>query len=61
MRTDTQHLIIIGLVIIALALVVKDQFNLVDGIAIGLIGFLSQKSLTDKQSEKIEAELGEIQ
>lgn len=61
MKTDTQHLIIIGLVLIALALVAKNQYTLVDGIAIGLIGFLSQKSLTDKQSEKIEEELGEIQ
>lgn len=52
MKTDIQQTIIIGLIILGLALIIKDQFTLVDGIAIGLIGFLSQRTQTEKQEEE---------
>lgn len=52
MKTDTQQLIIIGLIILGLGLIMKNQFTLVDGIAIGLIGFLSQRTQTEKQEEE---------
>lgn len=52
MKTDTQQLIIIGLVIISIGLIVKDQFSIVEGIGIGLIGFLSQRTQTEKQEEE---------
>lgn len=54
MKTDTQHLLIVGITIILLALIYKNQFGLVEFGLGGLVGFLSQKTLTDKQSDTIE-------
>ena len=50
MRTDTQNLIIIGLVLIGLAFIFKDQFSYASMIGVGLIGFIAPQTLTDKQS-----------
>jgi hypothetical protein len=52
MKTDTQQLIIIGIVIISVGLIYKNQFSIVEGLGIGLIGFLSQRTQTEKQEEE---------
>lgn len=54
MNTNTQQLIIIILGIIAVGAVITQNNTILDVIVAGLIGFLSQKTLTEKQSEIIE-------
>lgn len=54
MNTNTQQLIIIILGIIAVGAVITQNNTIIDVIVAGLIGFLSQKTLTEKQSEIIE-------
>jgi len=53
----TQQIIIIILGILAIASVVKGNQTTLDIIIAGLIGFLSNKTLTDKQSEIIENQI----
>jgi len=59
MKADTQHLIIIGTIIVMALFILKDQYTAAEGLAIGLVGFLSQKTLTDKQSEMLEESMNE--
>jgi len=54
LNTNTQQLIIIILGIIAVGAVITQNNTILDVIVAGLIGFLSQKTLTEKQSEIIE-------
>ena len=53
MKTDTQNFIIVGLTILALAFIFKDQFTYASMIAVGLVGFIAPRSLSDKQSDDI--------
>lgn len=51
MKVEVQQEIIIVLGILGLGALVKDYFTLIDVIVAGLIGFLSQKTVNDKQDE----------
>lgn len=53
MDVKTQQIIIIILGILALASIIRGNTTILDIIVAGLIGFLGQKTLTDKQSEII--------
>lgn len=51
MKVETQQIIIICVTLVALALVIKEQYAFAIALATGLIGFIAPKTLTDKQSE----------
>ena len=53
MRTDTQNLIIAGLVLIAIAFIIQKQYVYASTIGVGLIGFIAPQTLTDKQSDDL--------
>ena len=53
----TQQIIIITLGILALASIIRGNTTAPDLIIAGLIGFLGNKTLTDKQSEIIENQI----
>lgn len=57
MKTETQNIIIIGVIIVAALLVFKDQFQIAEALIIGLIGFIAPKTLTERQSEKLDKQL----
>lgn len=57
MKTETQNIILIGVIIIVLAFIIKNQFTIAEAITIGLIGYLAPKTLTDKQSETLEKQI----
>lgn len=59
MKVETQHLIIVGIVLIALALVFKDEFAYAMALATGLVGFIAPKTLNDKQSEILNEKIEE--
>ena len=44
----------VAVAILALALIVKNQYSDAMVLAVGLVGFISQTTLSDKQSEMIE-------
>lgn len=54
METKVQQEIILIVGVLGILAIWKDYFTLVDVIVAGLIGFLAQKNMTDKQSEMIE-------
>ena len=54
MNTDTQQIIIIILGILGIASIITGNNTTIDVIIAGLIGFLSQKTLTEKQQEIIQ-------
>lgn len=51
MDTTTQQIIIITLGIIAITSTITGNNTILDIIVAGLIGFLGQKTMTDKQNE----------
>lgn len=53
MKTDIQQLIIVGLTVIALAFIIKNQFYYSSMIAVGLLGFIAPRTLSDKQSDEL--------
>lgn len=59
MDVKTQQIIIIILGILGIASIVNGNQHTLDLIIAGLIGFLGQKTLTDKQSEIINKKLTE--
>ncbi len=63
MDVKTQQIIIITLGILALASIIRGNTTAPDLIIAGLIGFLGNKTLTEKQSEalteKLQEEVGE--
>ena len=56
----TQQIIIVILGILGIASVVNGNQTTLDIIIAGLIGFLSNKTLTDKQSEVIENQITSV-
>ena len=54
MKVELQKIIVIAVAILALALIVKNQYSDAMVLAVGLVGFISQTTLSDKQSEMIE-------
>ncbi len=54
METKVQQEIILIVGVLGILAIWKDYFTLVDVIVAGLIGFLAQKNMTDKQSEMLE-------
>ena len=54
MKVELQKIIVVAVAILALALIVKNQYSDAMVLAVGLVGFISQTTLSDKQSEMIE-------
>lgn len=57
MDTTTQQIIIITLGIIAIGSIIMGNQTILDIIVAGLIGFLGQKTMTDKQNETLTKQL----
>lgn len=57
MDTTTQQIIIITLGIIAIISTIMGNQTILDIIVAGLIGFLGQKTMTDKQNETLTKQL----
>lgn len=58
MDTTTQQIIIITLGILGLGSIITGNTTIIDIIVAGLLGFLSSKTLTEKQQEKL-SEVGD--
>lgn len=54
MKVELQKIIVVAVAILALALIVRSQYSDAMVLAVGLVGFISQTTLSDKQSEMIE-------
>ena len=52
MRTDTQQIIIVGVVLIALALICVGQTQGGLSLGVGLIGFIAPKNTTSSDEDK---------
>ena len=53
LKVELQKIIVVAVAILALALIVKGQYSDAMVLAVGLVGFISQTTLSDKQSEMI--------
>lgn len=51
MKVELQKIIVVAVAILALALIVRNQYSDAMVLAVGLVGFISQTTLSDKQSE----------
>lgn len=58
MDTTTQQIIIITLGILGLGSIITGNTTIIDIIVAGLLGFLSSKTLTEKQQEEL-SEVGD--
>ena len=58
MDTTTQQIIIITLGILGLGSIITGNTTIIDIIVAGLLGFLSSKTLTEKQQEQL-SEVGD--
>lgn len=54
LKVEIQKLIVVAVAILALALIVKNQFSDAMILAVGLVGFISQTTLSDRQSKMID-------
>jgi hypothetical protein len=54
LKVEIQKLIVVAVAILALALIVKNQFSDAMVLAVGLVGFISQTTLSDRQSKMID-------
>lgn len=53
LKVELQKIIVVAVAILSLALIVKGQYSDAMVLAVGLVGFISQTTLSDKQSEMI--------
>lgn len=53
LKVELQKIIVVAVAILALALIVRNQYSDAMVLAVGLVGFISQTTLSDKQSEMI--------
>lgn len=61
MDTTTQQIIIITLGILGLGSIITGNTTIIDIIVAGLLGFLSSKTLTEKQQEKLSEVVEDVQ